>query len=247
MKRADARTCADHRKANRPVILPRDGVRSRQPRLRADDCTQNAHIKEVWRLLRTWLAPVISVVGFQGFVLRGAGREMSNFRNRNADYCSVIAKAVRMLGHSTEEARHRMYERARGTVLAEMSKARPPVDPSDLLEAQMCLEAAIKEIEADALRNQRARAVIGEPSITSPGANVLGAPAHQNGHQLRAAISRRWARVFRQAGERTSFRGKVLSDRSGEGAGRDPWLSELLARASREGEEDAQELRRLPR
>jgi hypothetical protein len=197
--------------------------------------------------LRTWLAPVISVVGFQGFVLRGAGREMSNFRNRNADYCSVIAKAVRMLGHSTEEARHRMYERARGTVLAEMSRAHPPVHPSDLLEAQMCLEAAIKEIEADAPRNQRARAVAGGP-ITSPGAGVLEAPVQQNGHQLRAAIARRWVRVFRQAGERTSFRGKVLSDRSaGEGAGRDPWLYELLARASREGEEDAQELRRLPR
>jgi hypothetical protein len=167
---------------------------------------------------------------------------MSNFRSRNAEYCSVIAKAVRMLGHSTEEARHRMYERARGTVLAEMSRAHPAVDPSDLLEAQMCLEAAIKEIEADALRNQRAQA------ITSPGAGVLGAPAHQKGHQLRAAITRRWVRVFRQAGERTSFRGKVLSDPpAGEGAGRDPWLSELLARASREGEEDTQELRRLPR
>jgi hypothetical protein len=172
---------------------------------------------------------------------------MSNFRNRNADYCSVIAKAVRMLGHSTEEARHRMYERARATVLAEMSRAHPPVDPSDLLEAQMCLEAAIKEIEADALRSQ-ARAATGGPSITSPGAGVSGTPAHQNGHQLRAAITRRWARVFRQGGERTSFRGKVLSDRSTvEGAGRDPWLSELLARASHEGEEDTQELRRLPR
>jgi hypothetical protein len=173
---------------------------------------------------------------------------MFNFRSRNADYCSVIAKAVRMLGHSTEDARHRVYERARGAVLAEMSRAHPPVDPSDLLAAQMCLEVAIKEIEADALRNQRAQAVMGGPSITSPGASVLGEPAHQNGHQLRAAIRRRWARVFRRAGERTSFRGKVLSDRSvGEGAGRDPWLSELLARASREVEEDAQELRRLPR
>jgi hypothetical protein len=173
---------------------------------------------------------------------------MSNFRSRNAEYCSVIAKAVRMLGHSTEEARHRMYERARGTVLAEMSRAHPAVDPSDLLEAQMCLEAAIKEIEADALRNQRAQAVTGGLSITSPGAGVLGAPPHQKGHQLRAAITRRWVRVFRQVGERTSFRGKVLSDRpAGEGAGRDPWLSELLARASREGEEDTQELRRLPR
>src|ERR1700687_6302989 len=88
---------------------------------------------------------------------------MSNISN-NADYCSVIAKAVRMLGHSTEDARYRVYERARGAVLAEMSRAHPPVDPSDLLAAQMCLEAAIKEIEADAVRNQRAHAVMGGPS-----------------------------------------------------------------------------------
>jgi hypothetical protein len=226
-------------------VTAREAVTPRPP---ADYCTQKVHIKELWRPLRTWLEPVISVVGFLGFVLRGAGREMLNFRNRNADYCSVIARAVRMLGQSTEDARHRVYERARGAVLAEMSRAHPTVDPSDLLAAQTCLEAAIKEIEADALRNQRAQAVMGGPSITFPDAGVLGAPAHQNGHQLRAAITRRWARVFRRAGERTSFRGKVLFDRSaGEGAGRDPWLSELLARASREGEEDARELRRLPR
>jgi hypothetical protein len=37
----------------RPVILPRDGVRSRQPRLRADDCTQNAQIKDKYLNLFT--------------------------------------------------------------------------------------------------------------------------------------------------------------------------------------------------
>jgi hypothetical protein len=48
---------------------------------------------------------------------------MFNFRNRNADYCSVIAKAVHLLGQSTVDARHRVYERARTAVLAEMNKA----------------------------------------------------------------------------------------------------------------------------
>jgi hypothetical protein len=162
---------------------------------------------------------------------------MFNFRNRHADYCSVIAKAVRVLGHSTADARHRVYERARSAVLAEMNRAHPPVDQSDILAAQMCLEAAIKEVEADALRNQRAQALKGVPST-----------AHQSSEQRFAPIARRWVRVFRRAGERTPSRGRAFSDlSSGEVTARDPWLSELLARASREVEKDAQELRRLPR
>jgi len=178
-----------------------------------------------------------------------SGGVMSNFRDRNADYRSVIANAVRLLGHSTEDVRRRMYERARSAVLAEMNRAHPPVDQSDILAAQMCLEAAIKEVEADALRNQRAQAVKGVPSTTSRAGVLVAPPAHQSGEEVRLTpITRRWARVFRRAGERTPFRGKVFSDRPpGEGAGRDPWLSELLARASREVDEDDQELRRLPR
>jgi hypothetical protein len=76
MKRADAWGPNLHPSSQsyRPVILPRDGASSRQPRPPADDCTQNAQIKEPRRPLRTWLAPIIFVVGFQGFVLsRGAG------------------------------------------------------------------------------------------------------------------------------------------------------------------------------
>jgi hypothetical protein len=72
MKRADVwgRTCAHYRKACR-VTAP---VTPRPP---ADDCTQNAHIKELWRALRTWLAPVISVVGFQGLFFEGRGAKCS--------------------------------------------------------------------------------------------------------------------------------------------------------------------------
>src|SRR5271156_2259744 len=96
-----------------------------------------------------------STVGFQGFCSQGG--VMFNFRNPNAEYYSVIAKAVRLLGHSTGDARHRLYERARKAVVAEMNRAHPPLDQSDILTARMCLEAAIKEIEADALRSQRAQ------------------------------------------------------------------------------------------
>jgi hypothetical protein len=199
---------------------------------------------------------------------------MFNFRNRHDDYCSVIAKAVRMLGHSTVDARQRVYERARSAVLAEASesagdvillytgrwkrcaalsawtRAHPPVDQSDILAAQMCLEAAIKEVEADALGNQRAQAVKGVSSTISSGAGVLGAPpSHQNGEQRRTPITRRWVRVFGRADGRGQFReeGLHLPSKMHSGKGRDPWLSELLARASREVDEDDQELRRLPR
>jgi hypothetical protein len=171
---------------------------------------------------------------------------MFNFRNRNADYCSVMAKAASMLGQSTADARHRVYERARSAVLAEMKRAYPPLDQSDIVAAQMCLEAAIKEIEADALRSQRAQTALHMTSTVSSRSEVLGPANHE---RRRAPIMRRWVRVFRPAGDRVRFRGKVLSDHSsGEtGKGRDPWLTDLLARASREVEEDDQELRRLPR
>jgi hypothetical protein len=143
---------------------------------------------------------------------------MLNFRNRK-DYCSVIAKAAGVLGQSTADARHRVYERARSTVLAEMNRAYPPVDQADILAAQMCLEAAIKEIEAAA-------------RLLRPSA------ANQNREQLHAPITRRWVRVFRSDGGGGPFRRQVLSYYSpGEphsGGGRDPWLTELLARASRD-------------
>jgi hypothetical protein len=171
---------------------------------------------------------------------------MFNFRNRNADYCSVIAKVAGILGQSTADARHRVYERARSAVLAEMNGAYPPLDQCDIAAAQMCLEAAIKEIEADALRSQRAQTALHMPSTLSSLSEVFG-PA--NDEQRRAPIMRRWGRVFRPAADRVRFRGKVLSEHSSAetGKGRDPWLTDLLSRASREVEEDDQEVRRLPR
>jgi hypothetical protein len=166
---------------------------------------------------------------------------MLNFRDRNADYCSVIAKAVRMLGQNTADARHEVYERARSAVLSEMNRAYPRLDQSDIAAAQMCLEAAIIEIEVNALQSQRAQSTISSRS------DVLAEPPADH-EQRRAPITRRWVRVFRPAGDRIKSRGKVLLDHSsGEtGKGRDPWLTDLLARASREVKED-QELRRLPR
>src|SRR5271154_5421586 len=97
----------------------------------------------------------------------------------------------------------------------------------------MCLEAAIKEIEADALRSQRTQTAMHMPSTVS-------SRSSGNHEQRRPPITRHWAQVFRPAGDRLGFQGET-------GKGRDPWLTELLARASQQVEEDDQQLMRLPR
>src|SRR5271169_6030833 len=105
-----------------------------------------------------------------------------------------------MLGQSTVDARHRVYERARTAVLAEMNRAHPPLDQSDIVAAQMCLEAVIKEIEADAQRSQRSQTAM---------QGVLGEPP-ANHEQRRTPNTRRWVPVFRPAADRVG--GKVVSD-----------------------------------
>jgi hypothetical protein len=68
-----------------------------------------------------------------------------------ADYFSIIAKAVSAFDPNTGAARRRLYERARAALLAEMNSAIPLLDQSDIMAAQMSLELAIGQIEADAL------------------------------------------------------------------------------------------------
>jgi hypothetical protein len=154
-----------------------------------------------------------------------------------ADYRSIIAKAVSTLDPNTEEARRRLYERARSAVMAEMRKAERALDPSDIMAAQMSLELAIGEVEAYAQREQRPRAVLGRPSHRRGGASSKPTfPANENDQQSGGSLTRLWAQFFRPAG-------KSVED--GEEAdcreGRDTWLTELLARASRDEDEDYQD------
>ena len=117
-----------------------------------------------------------------------------------ADYYSIIAKAVDALDGNTKDARRGLYERARAALIAEIRRADPALNQSDILIARMSLEEAIGKVEAQARRDRRAHR-----SIAAPG------------------------------------RGEAPSDySSGEtdsGQGRDNWLSEILARASREDSE----------
>jgi hypothetical protein len=67
-----------------------------------------------------------------------------------ADYYSILAGAVRGLDPNTPAARRRLYERARSALLSEMHKAHPPIARSEILVAQMALDTAIGQVEADA-------------------------------------------------------------------------------------------------
>lgn len=169
---------------------------------------------------------------------------MFNFRKRNADYYSVVAKAVGMLDGSTGDARRRLYERARRALLAEMNRAYPPLDQSDILTAQTSLELAIREVEADAQHDARAQPDLGAPSTVVPSGDILAAPrppANQNGAGRRS-LTRLWAQVLRRAGDGAQRRSNLRSANSmgatDVGQGHDTWLTELLARASRKVEDD---------
>jgi hypothetical protein len=94
-----------------------------------------------------------------------------------ADYHSVMAMAVRALDRNTGEARHRLYDRARAALIADMRSA--GLELLDILAAQMSLEEAIGKIEAAAEPDVHAHT----PSTVSPG-GVLAAsspPANQIG------------------------------------------------------------------
>jgi hypothetical protein len=66
-----------------------------------------------------------------------------------------MTKAVGSLDRNSSDARSRLYERARAALLTELRDAYPALDMSDMMAAQMLLELAIGEVEADAQRDSR--------------------------------------------------------------------------------------------
>jgi hypothetical protein len=171
-----------------------------------------------------------------------------------ADYYSIVARAVGALEPNTGDARRRLYERARRALVAEMSSAALALDPTDINAARNSLEEAIAEVEAEARRDERSRRAAAPPPpadlplddiITAP-----GPPANQNGKHRRGRLTRLWTQVFRRAGESINNirrdvppvdHGETLfshfPDPAHSGKGRDTWLTDLLARASRDEEE----------
>ena len=90
------------------------------------------------------------------------------------DYYTIIAKAVSTLHPNTGDTRRRLYERARAALLTELRSA----DHSDIMAAQMLLELAIGEVEADAQRDQHSRRTINAPSMASPRTQPVHEPSY---------------------------------------------------------------------
>jgi hypothetical protein len=176
-----------------------------------------------------------------------------------ADYYSIIARAVGGLDPNTGAARRRLYDRARVALVAEMRSAENALDEADILVAQASLERAILKIEADAEPDEDADfadacEAIQAPPAALPRVGVVAAPgppphrpANHNGDHRPGPLARLWTRVIRGGGNDVLGADRV----AGAGASpfshfphdtssaqrRDTWLTDLLARASRE--EDA--------
>jgi hypothetical protein len=169
-----------------------------------------------------------------------------------ADYYTIIAKAVAGLDPNTCAARQRLYDRARVALVAEMRSAHNALDESDILAAQRSLEEAIERIEADTEPDEPADQPADMPLAHLPRGVVEAPypPANQNGEQRRSPLRRLWTHVFHRAGDsargndRFGGRGAVLASRfpveTHREQVRDTWLTDLLARASREEEDDDQ-------
>jgi hypothetical protein len=185
---------------------------------------------------------------------------MNDIRHRDG-YYSIIAKAVRALDRNSGDARRRLYERARAALLAKMRSAENALDEADILVAQASLERAILKIEADAEPDEDAEfanayEAIQPPPAALPRAGVVAAPgppphrpANHNGEHRPGPLARLWTRVIRGGGndalgaERVAGVGASLFSHfphdTSSAQRRDTWLTDLLARASRE--EDAAE------
>jgi hypothetical protein len=168
-----------------------------------------------------------------------------------ADYYSIIAKAVGTLDPNTGEARRRIYERARGALNGESRSTGLPLDRSDILSAQMSLEEAIARVETEALRAEEIR-------TAAESAPRPVAPVAKNG---RGSLSRLWSQMFGGGRQAERAEPRIAEPRTAAPAprlaepriieapprptgpppyprGRDTWLTDLLARASREEDEE---------
>jgi hypothetical protein len=128
-----------------------------------------------------------------------------------------------------------------------MNSADPAFDQYDIAAAQLSLEMAIDQVEADAARGQYGQVAIDTLSNVSLRTRVLVAPnppTNQNG-EARGSLSRLWAGILRRTGDGAQGLGKARSGHPPDEVEcekvRDTWLTDLLARASREVDNEEQD------
>jgi hypothetical protein len=165
------------------------------------------------------------------------------FRATIADYYSLVAKATNALDAHTEEARLRVYDRARAAFVSEVHKLAPALDQSEIMAEQFYLELAIGEVEAEQ-REQSARSTVGNPATVFPRGAVVAAPsaqANQNDQEVCGSRTRAYRQDLQSgvtAPARYPEQYGQPADRGDCERLRDTWLTDLLARASRGGNND---------
>jgi hypothetical protein len=94
------------------------------------------------------------------------------------DYYPLIARAVVGLPKSTGESRRALYERARMALLAQLRSLDPPLAESEITRERLLLEEAIRKVEGEVARQQRAEpsransALKDRAAETKPGATA---------------------------------------------------------------------------
>lgn len=171
-----------------------------------------------------------------------------------ADYYLILVRAVSGLDPNTPSARRRLYERARSALLSEMQNAYPPIARPDIVVAQMGLDMAIGQVEADAClmaleksgkhtqwgptavehdeEHGRPCQPVQPPSVASGSpSRVMPCRVPPNQNIERRGHLSAIRRLFRWPSTRTT---KCTGER-------DTWLTDLLERASREENEGYQD------
>src|SRR5260370_37362304 len=117
------------------------------------------------------------------------------------DYYPLIARAVAGLAKSTGESRRTLYERARTALLAQLRNLDPPLAENEITRERLLLEEAIRKVEADAARQQRADLPRPNPTVK----DRLPGPAAGGVKSCAAAPGRSPARAQATRGPRAAI------------------------------------------
>jgi hypothetical protein len=137
---------------------------------------------------------------------------------------------VSALDLNTEQARRRLYERARAALHSEMHSVYPPFRRCEIAAEEMSLEMAIEAVEAEAVRKQNAKLALAGSSFRANVSVNPGPPVRQNG-RVRHSLATLWAGFRRRADDRA--KGRDANPDHGTDSKGHTWLTELLDSASR--------------
>jgi hypothetical protein len=160
------------------------------------------------------------------------------------DYYSLVAKAAGALDPNTVEARREVYERARAALLSEVQKLVPTWERSEIMAEQLFLELAIGEVEAElqSLASDPRRL---DKAIVAPRDEAALDPKLPTNHKVQRRSGSLGAaplrNVHQPCSEAAARDQRPRSPIEESDCVRDTWMTELLARASGQPDEDVQD------